>query len=306
MTSSKPRGERSIRIIGVPIDLGQNRRGVDMGASAVRYAGLQDQLQRLGWRVIDGGNINAPNLEEVRDDGVIDGGRAYHAAAIAQVCRQVHDTMLHIIEADEIGVFLGGDHSISLGTISAAISRSENVGVLWIDAHGDFNTPQTTPSGNVHGMVVNLLMGSGPDLLTIGSKYLQPQQIVMIGVRDLDTEERVMLRESGIKIFTMRDIDERGMAQVVKDALYVLRGVSAIHVSFDMDSLDPGVAGGVGTLVPGGLSYREAHLLMETLADDGRVHSLDIVEINPILDRGNVTAEVAVGLAASLFGQQII
>lgn len=302
----KSRGEHPIRIVGVPIDLGQNRRGVDMGVSAIRYAGLQDHLQRLGWKVIDGGNIYAPNLEEVRDDGVIDGGRAYHAAAIAQVCRHVHDATLQTIAAGEIGIFLGGDHSISLGTISAAISRPENVGVLWVDAHGDFNTPQTTPSGNVHGMIVNLLTGGGPDLLTIGSKYLQPQQIVMIGVRDLDTEERVLLRESGIKVFTMRDIDERGMAQVIRDALYALRGVSVIHVSFDMDSLDPAVAAGVGTPVPGGLTYREAHLLMEMLADDGRVRSLDIVEVNPILDEGNLTAEVAVKMAGSLFGQQII
>jgi arginase len=209
--------------------------------------------------------------------------------AIAQVCRDVHTSMLEIIQADEIAIFLGGDHSISLGTVSAAITRAENVGVLWIDAHGDFNTPRTTPSGNVHGMIVNLLMGGGPELLTIGEKCLRPDQIVMIAVRDLDSEERVMLRERG-----------------VRDALYVLRGVSAIHISFDMDSLDPNEAPGVGTPVPGGLTYREAHLLMETLADDGRVRSLDIVEINPILDRGNLTAEVAVGLAASLFGQQII
>jgi arginase len=295
-----------IRIVGVPIDLGQNRRGVDMGPSAIRYAGLQERLQRLGWQVIDGGNVSAPNVEEVRDDGVIEGGRAFHAAAIAQVCRDVHTSMLEIIQADEIAIFLGGDHSISLGTVSAAITRAENVGVLWIDAHGDFNTPRTTPSGNVHGMIVNLLMGGGPELLTIGEKCLRPDQIVMIAVRDLDSEERVMLRERGVKIFTMRDIDERGMAQVIRDALYVLRGVSAIHISFDMDSLDPNEAPGVGTPVPGGLTYREAHLLMETLADDGRVRSLDIVEINPILDRGNLTAEVAVGLAASLFGQQII
>jgi arginase len=178
--------------------------------------------------------------------------------------------------------------------------------VVWVDAHGDFNTPQTTPSGNVHGMVVAALMGRCPPPLQIGERLLRPDQIVMIGVRDLDAEERLTLRASGIKVLTMRDIDESGMADVARAALRVLGNVDAVHVSFDMDSLDPTVAPGVGTAVSGGLTIREAHLLMEMLADDGRVCSLDLVEVNPILDESNRTALVAVDLAASLFGQRII
>jgi arginase len=178
------------------------------------------------------------------------------------------------------------------------------VGVLWIDAHGDFNTPKTTPSGNVHGMVVTSLMGRGP--ITIGERRLEPSRLVMIGIRDLDDQEKVNLGQSGVKVLTMREIDENGMANAVRTALDALGDVSALHVSLDMDALDPQVASGVGTPVPGGLTYREAHLLMEMLADDGRVRSLDIVEVNPILDVRNRTAEVAVELVASLFGERIL
>jgi arginase len=190
--------------------------------------------------------------------------------------------------------------------VSAALTRTPKVGVLWIDAHGDFNTPQTTPSGNVHGMVVSSLMGMGPEVLTIGDLRLRPDQIVQIGIRDLDAEEKVALAQSGIRVFTMRDIDETGMATVVNAALEQLGDVEVIHVSLDIDALDPTVAPGVGTPVPGGLTYREAHLLLEMLADDGRVRSLDIVEVNPILDERNATAQVAVELAASLFGSRIL
>ncbi len=294
----------TIRIFGVPMDLGQKRRGVDMGPSALRYAGLQRTLEGLGYTVCDGGNIYSPVVEELDEDA--SDGLAHNVSSIAAVCRSVHERARRSIEAGEITIFLGGDHSISIGTISAALARPERIGVLWIDAHGDFNTPRTTPSGNVHGMVVTSLMGLGPEALNIGVRRLQPDQIVQIGIRDLDPEEKTALHSSGVKVLTMRHIDENGMAKVVHAALNALGGVETIHVSLDMDSLDPQEAPGVGTPVSGGLTYREAHLLMEMLADDGRVRSLDIVEVNPILDDRNKTAGVAVQLAASLFGKRIL
>ncbi len=293
-----------VRIYGVPMDLGQNRRGVDMGPSAIRYAGLQKRLEGLGLIVSDGGNIGVPGIEEV--EKTVDTINAHHAAAISEVNNRVYEAMLRTIQDGENAIFLGGDHSMAMGTIAAALTRADRVGVLWIDTHGDFNTPDTSPSGNVHGMVVAALMGLCPPPLVIGKKPLQPEQIVMIGTRELDSEERLGLRKSGVKVMTMRSIDENGMAEVVREALEYLGDVSALHVSFDMDSLDPSVAPGVGTPVSGGLTAREAHLLMEMLADDGRVYSLDLVEVNPILDEYNRTAQVAVELAASLFGQRII
>ncbi len=294
----------TIRIFGIPMDLGQRRRGVDMGPSALRYAGLQQRLNKIGWQVCDGGNIPVPVVEEVSHDP--DDGRAHNASAIGKVCRDLHDQVRRALEAGERVITLGGDHSVALGSISAALMQEQRVGVLWIDAHADFNTPETTPSGNVHGMVVSALMGRCPEVLTVGEVRLRPEQIVQIGIRDLDAEERVALGRSGIKVLTMREIDENGMATVVHAALNALGNVDALHVSFDMDSLDPKVAPGVGTPVPGGLTYREAHLLLEMLADDARVRSLDLVEVNPILDERNATAQVAVELAASLFGSRIL
>jgi arginase len=293
-----------VRIYGVPMDLGQNRRGVDMGPSAIRYAGLQKRLERISIKVFDGGNIRVPGIEEV--EKTPDDARAHHAAAISDVNHRVHEAMLSTISAGENAIFLGGDHSIAMGTVSAAITRTDHVGVLWIDTHGDFNTPDTTPSGNVHGMVVAALMGMCPPPLRIGDVFLKPEQLVMIGTRELDAEERLALRRVGVKVTTMREIDEKGMAQVMHETLDYLGGMSSLHVSFDMDSLDPSIAPGVGTAVSGGLTAREAHLLMEMLADDGRVHSLDLVEVNPILDEYNRTAQFAVELTASLFGQRII
>lgn len=288
------------------MDLGQNRRGVDMGPSAIRYAGLQARLERLGWQVRDGGNLPVPVKEEVNADETNAGYRAYHLSAIAQVAEQAYRAILSSIEADEYAIFLGGDHSIALGSVAGALCRSERVGVIWVDAHGDFNNPQSSPSGNIHGMVVRSLMGQGPESLLVGARPLRVDRLVMIGVRDLDSQERVDLRASGITVFTMRAIDENGMADVMRAALRALGNVDTIHLSFDLDSLDPSIAPGVGTPVAGGLNYREAHLLMEILADDGRVRSLDLVEVNPILDSQNRTAEAAVGLAASLFGQRIL
>ena len=294
---------RNIRIIGVPMDLGQNRRGVDMGPSAARYAGLKARLERLGHTVHDEGNVPVPNPEEEVAEG-----QQKRLAAVTAVCQNVFNLASQCLDEGDFALFLGGDHSISLGTIAAAAQRGP-VGVIWIDAHADFNTPETSPSGNIHGMPVAALIGRGAQMMVnLGypGPKLQPSHIVQIGIRDLDALEREQLLPSGINVFTMRHVDELGMAAVARQALDRLRHLPRLHVSLDMDSLDPDEAAGVGTPVPGGLSYREAHLLMEILGDSGRVQSLDIVEINPILDDRNKTAELAVELAASLLGQRIL
>jgi arginase len=293
-----------VRIFGVPMDLGQKRRGVDMGASALRYAGLQARLERLAYSVTDTGNINTPVVEQVDDDPI--DGLAHNAHSIVEVCKEAYRVAKTALAENSFVVALGGDHSISMGTVSAANESFSRLGVLWVDAHGDFNTPFTTPSGNVHGMVVASLTGRCPAPLQISPTVVNDGQVAMIGIRDLDGQERTALASSGITVRTMRDIDERGMAATVQEIIATFAGCDAIHVSLDMDSLDPQVAHGVGTPVPGGLTYREAHLLMEMLADDGRVRTLDVVEINPILDDTNRTATVAVELVASLFGQRIL
>ncbi len=301
-----------VRIFGVPMDLGQTRRGVDMGPSAVRYAGLFERLERLGYEVHDGGNIEVAQIEEIKDRPPEDQSVAQEQARclpeVVHVCQAIYDQTIACLNAHERVIFLGGDHSISIGSI-AGISKMERVGVLWIDAHADINTPKTTPSGNIHGMSVATLLGYGPsELVNIGYEgaKIKPEQVVMIGIRDLDAGERQRLQENGITVFTMRQIDELGMATVIRLALDRLRPYKRLHVSLDLDGLDPEVAPGVGTPVPGGLNYREAHLLMEILADSDKVRSLDIVEINPILDNGNTTGQIAVELAASLFGQRIL
>lgn len=296
---------RTIRIFGAPVDLGQRRRGVDMGPSALRYAGLEQRLRALGHTVIDSGNLAVPLPEHEPPDN----SRARHLHSIAGVCRDVYEQARTCLERGETAVFLGGDHSISIGTVSAMDAHDGDVGVIWVDAHGDFNTPETTPSGNVHGMALAALLGRGPADLTelghVGAK-LRPSDAVILGARDLDSGERVALRETGLLVITMREVDEMGMSAAAHQALDRLSGVSKIHVSLDMDCMDPLEAPGVGTPVPGGLTYREAHLLMEILSDTGKVASLDIVEVNPILDDRNRTAKLGVELAASLFGQKIL
>jgi arginase len=285
------------------MDLGQSRRGVDMGPSAARYAGLQARLERLGHTVRDEGNLLIPNPEEA----VVE-GQGRRLKAVTAVCQTIYELGRKSVEAGDFAIFLGGDHSISIGSISAA-AQAERVGIIWVDAHGDYNTPETSPTGNIHGMPLAALVGDGPEpLVNVGfpGAKLQPTQIVQVGIRDLDAGEKSRLTHSGVHVFTMRHVDEMGMAAVARQALDRLRHLPRIHVSLDMDSLDPDEAPGVGTPVPGGLTYREAHLLMEILGDSGRVHSMDIVEINPILDDMNRTAELAVGLAASLLGQRIL
>lgn len=296
--------KRTIRIIGVPMDLGQNRRGVDMGPSALRYANLQGRLERLGHTVFDEGNLPVPNPEED-----IAEGQGRRLKTVTAVCQNIYELATDCIEHGDFALFMGGDHSISIGTVAAASKPTGQLGLIWIDAHADFNTHESSPSKNIHGMPVAALVGDGNEaLVNVGFPGLkvQPSQIVQIGIRDLDESERTRLIHSGINVFTMRHVDELGMAAIARQALDRLRHVDRIHVSLDMDSLDPDEAPGVGTPVPGGLSYREAHLLMEILGDSKRVQSLDIVEINPILDDMNKTAELAVELAASLLGQRIL
>jgi arginase len=296
---------KTIRIFGVPMDLGQRRRGVDMGPSAVRYAGLDGRLRSLGHTVLDNGNLAVPLPEnEPPDDS-----RARHLHSIAGVCREVYTAALGCLEQAESAIFLGGDHSISIGTVSATAAFGEPVGLIWVDAHGDFNTPDITPSGNVHGMALAALLGRGAlELTSIGrpGAKVTAAQVVLIGARDLDRAERMALDQSGIRVLTMRDIDEHGMAAAARQALEHLGGLARLHISLDMDALDPMEAPGVGTPVPGGLTFREAHLLMEILSDCGKVASLDIMEVNPILDDRNRTARLSVDLAASLFGQRIL
>jgi arginase len=306
--------KQRVRILGVPMDLGQQRRGVDMGPSALRYAGLFERLHRLGHDVVDLGNVQVPTRDEeaVRAERWVESGNGglRHLSAVVDVCNAVYATAC-ATAADEFPIFLGGDHSIALGTVKGMATRGP-LGLIWVDAHGDFNTPDSTPSGNIHGMPVALLLGQGhPDLVAVGNGVvdeatLKPQDIVMIGIRDLDGAERQRLAASGIIVYTMRDVDELGMATVARRALSRLNRHSRIHVSFDLDSIDPDHAPGVGTPVAGGLSFREAHLLMEILGESERVCSLDLVEVIPILDHGNRTAELAIELAASLLGQQIL
>ena len=301
---------RNLRIIGAPMDLGQNRRGVDMGPSAIRYAFLQERLNRLGFETHDDGNIASPQVEEMEapyfgDETV---GRANHLPQVAAVCQRIYHQARERLQAEDCVIFLGGDHSISIGTV-AAIAEIWNVGVLWVDAHADMNTPHSSPSGNIHGMSVAVLLGDGPAKLTsiaADAPALQAKQVAIVGLRSLDLEERQRVANSKIGAFTMRQIDEMGMARVAQQVLDQFAEFEHIHVSLDLDSLDPKIAPGVGTPVPGGLSYREAHLLMEILADSGKVRSMDIVEVNPVLDDKNTTAQVAVELAASLFGQSIL
>ncbi|GFO69305.1 arginase [Geomonas limicola] len=294
---------KKVRIIGVPVDLGQAQRGVDLGPGALRYAGIADRLSGLGYQVEDQGNLDVP----VRD--VLGGEREMHyLPSIRRVCDAVYQAGRRAVEDGFLPLFMGGDHSMALGSIGG-VTHHEPVGVIWIDAHGDFNTPQTSPSGNIHGMVLAALMGQGfPELVQLGriGPKLQVSDVVMIGIRELDPQERQRLKESGIATYTMREIDERGMGTVAREAVERLEHVSRLHVSLDLDALDPLEVPGVGTTSPGGLTYREAQLLMEIIADSRRLASLDIVEINPILDQRNQTAKIAVELAASLLGSRIL
>jgi arginase len=302
---------RRIKIIGVPLDLGAARRGVDMGPSAVRVAGLEARLEALGHEVNDGGNI-AVAIAETKQIGE---QSARYLKEITETCTHAAEKVLRSLEEGMTPVVLGGDHSVAAGTVSgvAEFYRRENkkIGLIWIDAHSDINTPDTSPSGNVHGMPLAALMGLGPEPLSnlLGfAPKVAPENTVLLGVRDIDAAERANIRRAGIsEVFTMRDIDERGMRAVMEEALRAAgRGTAGYHVSLDLDWIDPEDAPGVGTPVRGGATYREAHLAMEILADHGRLLSFEIVEVNPVLDEHNRTADLAVELACSAFGKKIL
>jgi len=280
-----------IRVIGVPMDLGADRRGVDIGASAIRYAGLNDQLRYLDNVVHDIGNIVVPQPESQP----IGNTHLKYLEPIVKVAEELADTVTSALKANEFPLILGGDHSIALGSITGITRVHKDISVLWIDAHADFNTEETTPSGNIHGMILAALAGLGNSRLTgVGgwAPKLDAQKIVIVGARDLDLGERELLRTHHVHVFTMSDIDQRGISDVMRDALTLARKASdGIHLSLDMDALDPVHAPGVGTPVPGGLTYREAHLAMELIADSGRLIGMDVVEVNPILDRPRRVAQ---------------
>ena len=289
---------RRIGVLGVPMDLGAGRRGVDMGPSALRYARLKDGLEALGYRVTDLGDLDVPVAETLPQ-----GGGLRYLEAIRKVSLALKETVQGLPE-DTFPIVLGGDHSLAMGSVAGVAARGR-VGVVWVDAHGDFNTPKTSPSGNIHGMPLAVLAGLGDPQLVEAFRSLEPGQIVLIGVRSLDPGERRLLREMGVRAYTMHEVDRLGIARIAEETLAYL-GDLPLHVSLDADVLDPTLAPGVGTPVPGGLTYREAHLLMELLAESGRVRSLDLVEVNPILDERNRTAEMMVGLALSLLGKRIL
>ncbi len=289
------------------MDLGAGRRGVDMGPSAIRYARLAENLAALGHSVTDLGNVHVPVVESVGRDSPEYRERLPFLDSIRAACQEASDTM-RALPRETFPIAIGGDHSLSMGTVAGAC-RGERTGLIWIDAHTDFNVPDISPSGNIHGMPVAHLVGLGDERLIniggVGAK-IKPEDIVMIGIRSVDTHERDLLRTRGATIYTMKEVDTLGMARIGEETIARLKHLPRVHVSFDADALDPSIAPGVGTPVPGGLSYREAHLLMELFSDAGLVTSLDLVEVNPILDSGNITAKIMVEMAGSLLGKRIM
>jgi arginase len=297
-----------LRAIGAPMDLGADRRGVDMGPSAIRYAGLSASVRSVGISYDDAGDLPVPQPEG-RDENAErpDEGSAKYLRETRWVCRRVESAVADAIEDGTLPLVLGGDHSIAIGSVNGAAQDGET-GVLWLDAHGDFNTPATSPSGNVHGMPVAAVLGRGAfadmEWATAG---IEPSNVAMVGLRNLDAAEKRALRDSEVTAYTMSDIDTRGIAPVVEDALdAALAGVDSLHVSLDMDFLDPDEAPGVGTPVTGGVTYREAHATMERIADTGALDSMEVVEVNPILDSHNRTADLAVELISSALGEKIL
>jgi arginase len=299
-----------VHIIGVSLDLGGNRRGVDMGPSAFRIAGLGERLTALGIPVVDEGDLVAP-IPETKSSG--DASKKY-IREIARVCEKLYKTSLAALDKGGFPLVLGGDHSLASGSVAATaefLRRDDKpLGLIWVDAHGDMNTPASSASGNVHGMPLASLLGPEPaELSRIGgfSPKVLPEHTVLIGIRNLDEREKQIVRDSRVRVFTMKDIDRSGIATVTEQALAIAGGGTAgVHVSFDLDVCDPTIAPGVGTPVKGGLDYREAHMLMEIIADSGLLRALDLVEVNPILDDRNTTAILGVELASSALGQKII
>ena len=301
---------KKIRVIGTPLDLGASRRGVDMGPSAVRVAGLEARLEAIGHEVEDAGNVAVAIAEQKKEGNA----QAKYLKEITATCTKEAELVVKTLEAGKVPIVLGGDHSIAAGTVAGVAEffrrRSERIGLVWIDAHADINTPETSPSGNVHGMPLAAILGMGPpELANIFnfSPKVAAENCVIVGVRDIDQTEKENVRQAGIEVFTMRDIDERGMRTVMEEALRIAgRDTAGYHISLDMDWIDPEDAPGVGTPVRGGATYREGHLAMEIIADHGRMTSFEVVEVNPVIDEHNQTANLAVELTLSAFGKKIL
>jgi arginase len=299
-----------IRIIGVPMDLGASRRGVDMGPSALRVAGLQSRLKQIGRQCEDFGNIQVPQPEEQH----FGEKNAKYLSEISQTCKGLAEIVRKTLDDDLLPIILGGDHSIAVGTAAGVAAhfakKLKSIGMIWLDAHADMNTPESSPSGNIHGMPLAAIMGYGPPELTElgGTKpMVQSRNVALVGVRDLDAKERRLIKESGVHVFTMRDVDERGMREVMSEALrFASDETEGICVSLDMDFVDPTDAPGVGTPVRGGATYREAHLALEMIADSRAIVSFELVEINPVIDLHNTTATLGVELILSGMGKKIL
>ncbi|WP_047155372.1 arginase [Aneurinibacillus tyrosinisolvens] len=296
----------NISILGVPMDLGADRRGVDMGPSAIRYAGVTERLEKIGYQVHDQGDLVVRRPEKYSTPGT----NLKYLDEIVQVSTELADAVASEMKKGHFPLILGGDHSIAIGTIAGVLQYKPNTGIIWYDAHGDLNTAETSPSGNIHGMPLAVSLGYGHERLTsIGGADLKvkPENVVIIGARSLDPGERDFIRKLGIKVFTMHEIDRLGMTQVMEEVLKIVTdGTDGVHLSLDLDGLDPHDCPGVGTPVIGGISYRESHLAMEILAEANVVTSAEFVEVNPILDNMNQTATVAVALMGSLFGEKLL
>ncbi|MQA29392.1 MAG: arginase [Luteitalea sp.] len=302
---------KPVHLIGVPLDLGGNRRGVDMGPSAFRIAGLAEHITALGVALVDKGDLPTP-IPETREECHPE---KKYIGDIARVCQALYQSATASLDAGALPLVLGGDHSLAAGSVAAAAAwarrtRRLGIGLLWLDAHGDMNTPATSSSGNVHGMPLAALLGSEPaELAQFGgfTPSVLPEHTVLVGVRNLDDREKQLVRDSRAHVFTMKDIDRQGIASIAEQAIKLAgAGTAGVHVSFDMDVCDPTIAPGVGTPVKGGLNYREAHLVMEMVADSGRLTSLDLVEVNPTLDVRNATAQLGTELALSALGMKIL
>ena len=297
--------DRELAIIGAALDLGAGRRGVDMGPSAIRYAGIDDRLAALGLDCVDLGNVETAVAEAAEE---VD-PKARFLPDIKRACERIARLVSGVARARKVPIVLGGDHSVAIGTLGGMASVHGQGGVIWFDAHGDLNTPQTSPSGNVHGMPLGAALGLAPDVFASEAwplPALDPRHVALVGIRSLDDGERELVRDLGIAVHTMSELDRRGIEPVVREALERVSGAPFVHMSLDMDVVDPEAAPGVGTPVRGGLSYREAHLAMELVAEWGEFASFEVVEVNPILDRENATGQLAVELIASAFGARIL
>ena len=299
--------KKTILIIGVPSDYGQARRGVDMGPSAIRYAGVVERLEKIGYKVQDQGDIRVSKKIKTNE---ID-NRLLNLEEVIDVSTSLANQVYEAVSENRFPLVIGGDHSIAIGTLAGLGEHYKNLGVIWFDAHADLNTPETTPSGNIHGMPLAVSLGIGHERLVQihnNAPKIKAENIIIIGARSVDPGERDLIRKKGIKVYTMHEIDRLGMTRVMEDALTYIKGLSVdgLHLSLDLDGLDPLYTPGVGTPVPGGMTYRESHLAMEMLQESGMLTSAEFVEVNPILDEKNKTADVAVELIGSLFGETLV